>query len=102
MKQHPSYDISDFVPVITPERILSTLVANVKLRRKEHGLSQRALAQKSGVSYPSVRRFETTGEIALTSLLRIAAALDALSDFLSLFDREYLRDLKEYRKNARN
>lgn len=100
MKDLFSYDIADFVPVVTTESVLSTLVENIKLRRKERALTQRALAQKSGVSFASIRRFESKGEISLSSLLRIAASLDALTDFLSLFDREYVKDLKEYRKNA--
>ena len=63
-------DLSAFIDVPTRRSVLSTLVERVRARRKEQGLSQKQLAARSGVSYASVRRFETEGEISLSSLLR--------------------------------
>ena len=94
------YDIGDFVPVITERQVAATLAERVRERRKERKLSQRALALRSGVTYASIRRFEKIGEISLSSLLKIAAALDCLPDFLSLFDKEYVCNLKEYRPHG--
>ena len=59
-------------------------------------LSQRDLANKSGVSYASIRRFENIGEISLNSLLKIANALDCLEDFNSLFKMPVVKSLKDY------
>ena len=84
------------MPVITERRIIATLVERVRERRKERNFSQKTLALRSGVTYASIRRFEETGEISLASLLKIATALDCLSDFLSLFGKEYVENLKEY------
>ena len=39
----------------------------------------------SGVSYGSVKRFESTGNISLISLTKIAAALDATDEIKKLF-----------------
>ena len=64
--------------------------------RRDKGLSQKQLAIRSGVSYASVRRFETEGEISLSSLLRIAQALDCLQDFDMLFRAKMIVDLKEF------
>ena len=85
MKQ--KYDLHEFVDVPTRQSVLSS---------KERELSQKQLAIRSGVSYASVRRFETEGEISLSSLLRIAQALDCLQDFDMLFRAKMIVDLKEF------
>ena len=59
-------------------------------------LSQKQLSQKSGVTYASIRRFETMGEISLASLLKIAHALDALKDFENIFKGQAITSLKDY------
>ncbi|MGN1099419.1 MAG: helix-turn-helix domain-containing protein [Christensenellales bacterium] len=89
------FDISDFVNVPTIQSTLTALTERVKTRRKELKLSQKLLAQKSGVSYASVRRFESTGDIALVSLLKIASALSCLEDFNALFSNKIITNLKD-------
>ena len=73
------FDIGQFVPVLTLEQARCDLVNRFHSRRKELHYSQRKLSAISGVSYGSIRRFENTGEIALSSLLRLA---DVMSDSL--------------------
>ena len=90
------YDINDFVHTLTEQSVLNGIVTRVKERRKEIKLTQRALAERSGVSYASIRRFESTGEISFNSLLKIASVLNALADFNILFRNEILSNLKEY------
>lgn len=90
------YDINNFVRTLTEQSVLSGIIEKVKQRRKELKLTQQGLAKKSGVSYASIRRFESTGEISFTSLLKIANALNALADFNMLFDNEIISNLKEY------
>ena len=89
------FDIRDFVKTTTIQSITIELVKNVKAKRKEFKLSQRLLAQKSGVSYASIRRFESTGDISLTSLLQIALALNCLNDFSALFANKQIKNLKD-------
>ena len=90
------YDINNFVHTLTEQSVLSGIIEKVKQRRKELKLTQQGLAKKSGVSYASIRRFESTGEISFTSLLKIANALNALADFNMLFNTEIVSNLKEY------
>lgn len=90
------YDIDNFVDALTEQSVLSGIIEKVKQRRKELKLTQQSLARKSGVSYASIRRFETTGEISFSSLLKIANALNALADFNMLFNNEIVSNLKEY------
>ena len=89
------FDISEFVKTTTIQSIEIELVKNVKAQRKELKISQRLLAQKSGVSYASIRRFESTGDISLTSLLKIATALNCLDDFRTLFASKQIKNLKD-------
>lgn len=49
--------------------------------RKEKGLTQTELAERSGVSLGSLKRFETQGKVSLESLLKLVFVLGRLSDF---------------------
>lgn len=89
------FDISDFINVPTIQSVLNSLVDKVKQKRKELKLSQKTLAKKSGVSYASIRRFENSGEIAFTSLLKIANTLNCLEDFNLLFNDKIITNLKD-------
>lgn len=89
------FDISDFVDYLTEEKVIENLVNRVIARRKELKISQKDLAVKSGVSYGSIRRFETTGEISLKSLIQIAKVLNSLEDFNKLFVHTQITNLKD-------
>jgi transcriptional regulator with XRE-family HTH domain len=65
----------------TPEDVAEGLRERMKQRRLALNLTQTGLAERSGINLHSLRRFETTGRIALDSLLKIALVLDVLSDF---------------------
>lgn len=90
------FDIGQFVETLTEQSVTNGIVERMKIRRKQMKLSQRQLSQKSGVTYASIRRFETTGDISLASLLKIAHALDALKDFESIFKGQAITSLKDY------
>ena len=53
----------------TPKELSLLIAANVRKRRKGQKLSMQDLSDKSGVSYGSIKRFESIGEISLKSLL---------------------------------
>jgi len=90
------FDIGQFVNTLTEQSVVNGIVERAKKKRKQMKISQRELSQKSGVTYASIRRFESTGEISLTSLLKIAHALDALKDFENLFKGQAITSLKDY------
>lgn len=71
------------------------LAKRVRLRRKEAKISQMDLASRSSVSLGSIKRFEGTGEISLSSLLRIAVVLGYEADFEKLFERKNYQSLDE-------
>lgn len=69
----------------TLEEIDQALALRVRNIRKRRKISQEELSRKSGVSYGSVKRFETTGQISLLSLTKIAVALDCAGEIRELF-----------------
>jgi len=71
------------------------IASRLRTRRREAKISQAELAARSGVSLGSVKRFEGSCEISLTSLLRIASALGYEEDFIKLFERKNYQSLDE-------
>ncbi len=52
------------------------LASKHKLIRKQLTLTQGELAERSGVSLGSIKRFESSGQISLESLLKLAQILN--------------------------
>ena len=69
----------------TAEELDQKLAQRVRNIRKRRSISQEKLASMSGVSYGSIKRFETSGQISLISLTKIAMALDIADDIRNLF-----------------
>lgn len=69
-----------------PSDIQSALAERFRKLRKAKGYSQTEMAQRSGVSLGSLKRFELTGQISLESLLKLAYLLDRLDDFMEVFE----------------
>ncbi len=69
----------------TAEELDQKLAQRVRKIRKRRSISQMKLASMSGVSYGSIKRFETTGQISLISLTKIAMALDIADELRKYF-----------------
>ena len=69
----------------TAEEMDEALALRLKNIRKRRGLSQQQLSERSGVSYGSLKRFESTGQISLLSLTQLAIALNCAEDIRKLF-----------------
>ncbi len=79
----------------TPKELGMEIAANLKKLRKQRKLSQKALAEKAGVSYGSMKRFEQTGEISLESLLKIAVVLGETAPFETIFKPTEIKSIQE-------
>lgn len=79
----------------TPQEQGLHIADNLKLLRKGRKLSLRELANQSGVSYASLRRFEETGEISLKSLIKVAIVLDATEPLDKLFAVTEVKSINE-------
>lgn len=79
----------------TAEELDLQLAQRVRNIRKRRSISQEKLASMSGVSYGSVKRFESTGQISLLSLTKISMALDIADELRNIFSQVPYRDIKE-------
>ena len=89
----------DFTEV-TPTEINMGIAKRVRALRKRRKISQAKLSELSGVSLGSLKRFESTGEISLLSLTKIAIALDVEDELKSLFANVPFLTIEEV-ENAR-
>ena len=71
------------------------IATRVKARRLELNLTQEGIAIRAGLKFATYRRFEQTGEISLKGLLQIGFALNALSEFDTLFAQKQYQSLDD-------
>ena len=69
----------------TPASEARELASRVKKRRLALHWTQAELATRAGMPLSTYRHFEQKAQISLQGLLSVAAALNALDDFHSLF-----------------
>ena len=85
----------NFFILKTPYEVSIKIAEKAKAARKYMKLTQQQLSDKSGVSLGSLKKFERTGEISLSSLLKIALVLDSLKEFERLFDKPEYTSIEE-------
>ena len=85
----------------TPEELDLKLAKRVRNIRKRRSISQQKLSEMSGVSYGSIKRFESTGQISLPALTRIATALDLADELRNLFTQVPYKDISEVIQESR-
>ena len=81
--------------ILNPSDVALQIAARVKARRLELDLTQGGLAVRAGVKFATYRRFEQTGEISLRGLLQVGFALNALSEFDTLFAQKQYQSLDD-------
>ena len=79
----------------TPNDIAKELVEKIKQYRKKLKISQVQLANKSGVSLGSIKRFESKYEISLNSFIKILIALNLEQDLENLFTQKSYNSIDE-------
>ena len=79
-----------------PHDILTETATKHRMLRRQLKISQAELADRSGVSLGSIKRFEQTGKISFEALLKLAQILGRLADFHALFQpQEDLSDIEK-------
>ena len=79
----------------TPYEVRNALRERFRARRRDWKLSQKALAEKADVSLATLKRFESTGNISLDSLIKLSFALGYEDDFDQLFARRHYRSIQD-------
>jgi len=92
--------IYDPYPLITIKDVEEQLASRLRALRLAANWKQTTLAERSGVSLGSLRRFETTGQISLQNLLRLAWALGRLEELAGLFEPPEVRSIRELEESA--
>ncbi|MGB3221683.1 MAG: helix-turn-helix transcriptional regulator [Desulforhopalus sp.] len=83
--------------LLTPPEAAQLLAVRFKALRLQAGYKRTTLAQYAGVTLASLKRFESTGQVSLINLLRLAHALDRLPEFADLFVASRATSLAELR-----
>ena len=84
----------------SPAEIARNTGQNAKALRLSKNLSRRTLAEKSGVSETTIKRFEMTGVVTFEALILLATALDERAAVTRLFNPEHPNSVDEL-KNAK-
>ena len=79
----------------TAEELDQKLAQRVRNIRKRRSISQEKLSSMGGVSYGSIKRFETSGKISLISLTKIAMALDMADELRNIFTQVPYKNIQE-------
>jgi len=84
----------------SPNDMSLELATKARKLRLQEAWSREELASRSGVSAASIKRFETTGQIALERLLQICFTLGCLGDFEKVMEPAYPKSMKEIKARA--
>ena len=76
-----------------PKEIRLELAERMKKVRLAQNMTQKELAEKSGIPLPTLRRFEATGEVSLKALVNFALALRKAEDLAQVFYEPLTEDL---------
>ncbi|MEA1892608.1 MAG: XRE family transcriptional regulator [Campylobacterota bacterium] len=72
------------INISTPLSMMEQLKTKFKQKRLFLNLTQDGLSKRSGVTLGSLKRFESSGQISLESLLKLAFILECLDDFVNI------------------
>jgi transcriptional regulator with XRE-family HTH domain len=71
--------------LLTHSEIARLLSGRARTLRLQRGWTQQEIAARSGLTLPTYRRFERTGQISLDRLLKVTTVLDARAGFDRIF-----------------
>ncbi len=72
------------ININTPSSVIEQLKTKFKQKRLFLNLTQEGLSKRSGVTLGSLKRFESSGQISLESLLKLSFILECLDDFKNI------------------
>lgn len=85
----------------SPDEISQLLGERIRELRLHAGWKRATLAQRSGVSVPTISRFERTGRTSLETLLRLCHALGRLDDFADMLQAPAASSIAELEARAK-
>ena len=88
-------DIEMSFSMLSSQEILKDLSSRLISRRLARNLTQKGLAQRSGVALGTLKKFESTGRVSLASFVRLAIALKDEAALEGLLLEEEFRTLDD-------
>lgn len=79
----------------TPTEITLDLAKKLQKIRKRRKITQKQLADRSNVSYATLKKFEQTGQISLISLVKITMELGMADEIKALFSKPIYLNIDE-------
>ena len=79
----------------TPYEMAENAAKRFRNMRKAKNVTIKALSERSGVPYSTIRRFESTGEISFLSLVKITSTLNEDREINALFADVAPRSIEE-------
>ncbi len=86
----------------TTDEIIKNVATRFKKIRKSKNITQLQLSKMSNVSYGTIKRFETTGEISLSSLTKLCVSLDIVENIQDLFTNVTFSNIDEVIRYGKN
>src|SRR4028119_282951 len=88
--------------LLTPGEIACLLAKRVRTLRLQRGWTQQEIAARSGLTLPTYRRSERTGQISLDRLLKGAVVLAGRAGFDQIFALPPAQSLAELAERTRH
>lgn len=88
------------IELYSPEEIAEQLAERMMKLRLAQDWRRETLAERAGVSAATVKRFESSGQVTLANLLRLASALGCLGQFEGLFTAAPVASLAELERRV--
>lgn len=85
----------------TAQETALSLSQRLRSIRKRRGISQKRLSEVSGISYGSIKRFESSGQISLLSLIKLANALECTQEIRQLFLNVEYQSIDEVKRERK-
>lgn len=82
----------------SPAEMAKELAERTRRLRLHYAWTREELAQRSGVTVSSLKRFELSGEISLKNLLKLSFTMRALNDFDQVLNLPELRSMADIEK----
>lgn len=79
----------------TPSDVAIRLANKIKSIRKRRKITQKQLADRSNVSYATLRKFEATGQISLESFIKLVMELGLKDELDNLFSTPVYNSIDE-------
>ena len=94
MLKYERKDVGDMT-LETPYEMAAHAAERFREIRRRKKITIKALCNKSGVPYSTIRRFESTGEISFLSLVKIVSAINEDHQITRLFTESVPASIEE-------